>query len=233
MENRFFKLPFWFDEQLLLRDLATCTAWQWKAHFNQADYAGEWTSIALRSSSGHETDIYAHPDREAYHDTPLLEQCPYFRQLLAMFECEKESVRLLSLAPGSSINTHRDLQAAYEYGMFRLHIPLQTSDSVSFIVDGAALDMKAGECWYANFHLPHSVQNNGASHRIHLVVDGLRNAWSDTIFGKAGYDHEAERRNLDHDRHTKQQMIAELSLMDTEASKKLVSQLKAELGTEP
>jgi aspartyl/asparaginyl beta-hydroxylase len=231
--NRFFKLPFHFEQELLQQDLAACVSAHWKQHFNQADYSGEWTSIALRSSSGMETDIYAHPDAAGYMDTPLLDQCPYFKKVLEAFDCEKESARLLSLAPGSEIKEHRDPHTAYEYGFFRLHIPLQTSSQVSFRVDGCELDMKSGECWYANFHLPHSVKNDSASSRVHLIIDCRRNAWSDAVFKEAGYDFEEEKRNREYDQETKQKMIEALSLMDTETSRSLVAQLKQELENNP
>lgn len=231
MQNRFFKLPFRFDQARLACDLSSCVSGHWQQHFNQADYSGEWTSIALRSSSGLETDILAHPTAEAFRDTPLIKHCAYFSEVLASFQCELESVRLLSLAPGSEIKEHSDPQTAYEYGVFRLHVPVQSGDLVSFTVDGCELEMKPGECWYASFHLPHSVRNNGNTHRIHLVIDGRRNAWTDEVFAQAGYDFEAERRMLDYDRGTKEQMIAELARMDTDAARKLAAQLKHELQT--
>lgn len=229
MQNRFFKLPFRFDPARLAGDLSLCVKAHWQQHFNQADYAGEWTSIALRSASGSETDILAHPGAQAFRDTPLLTSCAYFAEVLASFQCQLESVRLLSLAPGSEIKEHSDPQTAYEYGVFRLHVPVQSGGDVSFTVDGCELDMKPGDCWYASFHLPHSVRNNGSTHRIHLVIDGQRNAWTDQVFAQAGYDFEEERRQRDHSRETKEQMINELMRMDTDAARKLAAQLKHEL----
>lgn len=229
MHNRFFKLPFQFDQSRLAHDLSVCISGHWQQHFNRADYSGEWTSIALRSSSGSETDILAHPGPKAFRDTPLLKDCAYFSDILSSFQCGLESVRLLSLAPGSEIKEHSDPQTAYEYGVFRLHVPVQNGGQVSFMVDGIELNMKPGECWYASFHLPHSVRNNGDAPRIHLVIDGQRNAWTDELFARAGYDFEAERRQLDYDRDTKQQMISELLRMDTDTARKLAAQLNNEL----
>lgn len=233
MHNRFFKLPFQFDQSRLLHDLSVCVNGHWQKHFNQADYSGEWTSIALRSSSGSETDILAHPGAAAFKDTSLLKDCAYFTEVLSSFQCVLESVRLLSLAPGSEIKEHSDPHTAYEYGVFRLHVPVQNGGRVSFLVDGCGLDMKPGECWYASFHLPHSVKNNGDARRIHLVIDGQRNAWTDKVFAEAGYDFEAERRQVDYNRGTKQQMIAELMRMDTDAARQLAAQLTNELHSHP
>jgi hypothetical protein len=230
MKNRFFKLPFLFDEVRLMHDLSLCLEFHWKNHFNQQDYHGRWTSISLRSASGSETDIYSHPGITTYTDTPALEKCLYFQDIIRSFQCTKETIRLLSLAPQSTIREHTDIQMGYEYGVFRIHIPVQTDTDVSFIVDGSDIPMKKGECWYANFHLPHSVENKGTAERIHLVMDCQRNEWSDILFREAGYDFEYERQRKDYDRETKKKMIEELSRMNTAASEQLIEKLKKELS---
>ena len=230
MNNNYFKLPITFDEVTLAEDLTTCRQLQWGSHFNQQDYVGKWTSIALRSASGRQDDIYAHPTHQVYADTPLLTQCTYFRQVCDWFMCEKESIRLLSLAPGSLINEHTDPHTGYPYGLFRLHIPVQTADAVRFRVAGVDLPMQAGECWYANFHLPHSVQNAGPNERVHLVIDCRRNAWSDELFRQAGYDFDEETRQASYSLDTKRRMIDELSRMESASARQLVLQLQQELG---
>ncbi|MBS1636627.1 MAG: aspartyl/asparaginyl beta-hydroxylase domain-containing protein [Bacteroidetes bacterium] len=227
--NRFLKLPLQYNVNRLLTDLDECVKTHWQSHFNTADYSGEWTSIALRSASGNTDDIYALPAATGFQNTPLLETCTYFKSIVDGFLCEIEAVRLLSLSPGSHIKEHRDLHQGYEYGFFRLHIPIKTVPQVVFRVDGVDMDMQPGECWYANFHLPHSVQNNGSEPRIHLIIDGKRNAWSDAIFAGAGYDFEEEKQNLAYDRDTKLKMIEALETMDTEASRELVRKLKLEI----
>ncbi len=219
------RLPFLFDTTLLQRDLATCLAEEWKLHFNQHDYDGSWTGIALRSATGKAHDIHAHPVDNAYHDTPLLAHCPYFREVLGNFQCETETVRLLRLAPGSVIKEHRDRGLGYAYGVFRLHIPIRTHAAVSFRVGGEELPMKSGECWYADFDLPHSVTNESASERVHLVIDCLRNAWSDELFRGAGYDFAEEKRALEPDAETKRRIQEELLRMNTEMSRKMAQQL--------
>jgi hypothetical protein len=230
MKNRFFLLPFSFDEQKLLHDLEICLGSEWPKHHNTNDYAGSWTSIALRSPSGKANDTYAHSQDETFTDTELMEKCDYFRSIIDSFKCKKETVRLLRLAPGSMIKEHCDRGEAYEYGVFRVHVPVTTEEQVFFTIDGQKLHMAAGECWYASFHLPHSVQHHGQKDRIHLVIDCVRNEWTDELFARAGYDFEEEKRILDYDVDTKKLMIEELSKMDTDASRQLVSKLNTELG---
>ncbi|MFN0175586.1 MAG: aspartyl/asparaginyl beta-hydroxylase domain-containing protein [Saprospiraceae bacterium] len=225
MDNRFFPLPFQFNTAKLAADLATCEAQQWAMHYNKNDYSGDWTGIALRSATGNAVDINA-VNTSSFQDTPLLAQCPYFQELLDTLQFEKDTVRLLALAPGSVIKEHRDRGLGYEHGCFRLHIPITTDEQVSFVVDNTRLDMKAGQCWYANFNLPHSVKHEGSTRRIHLVIDGTRNEWTDQLFGACGFDFELEKKGKEYDAATKAQMIAHLRLMDNDAVRALIAQLE-------
>ncbi len=162
--------------------------------------------------------------------TPLLESCPYILKILSELKCDKEAVRLLRLAPGSIIHEHRDRGLCYERGAFRLHIPLQTSEDVDFVVDNQRMNMRAGECWYANFDLPHSVKNRGELPRVHLVIDCVRNEWSDQLFAEAGYDFECERKVLAPDEATVLAMIAELERINTDTSKVIIADLKKQIN---
>lgn len=230
MPTRFLKLPFTLNPVQLRADLVRCQQEVWTDHFNTKDYTGDWRSLSLRSISGAATDIRAHDSPEEYQNTPLFDHCPYFGEIMALFRVRLQAVRLLALGPGSLIREHTDPQMGYEYGCFRLHIPLLTGSEVHFRVAGVDLPMQVGECWYADFHLPHSVANNGPTDRIHLVIDGLRNKWSDELFGRAGYDFEHEARMRDYSVDTKQRMIAELDRLDTDTARQLVAQLRQEMG---
>ena len=108
-----------------------------------------------------------------------------------------------------------------------------TDAAVVFIVDGHPIPMQQGECWYADFDRPHSVKNESAQERIHLVIDGKRNGWTDTLFAAAGYDFEAERRQLDHSVATKKQMIEQLRFMKTPAAEAIIQRLEQEIANSP
>lgn len=47
--------------------------------------------------------------------------------------------------------------------------------------------MKEGECWYVNTLLKHDVVNNGATDRIHLVVDLKLNDWLEEMLVGLGF----------------------------------------------
>lgn len=222
-------LPLKFEESALLNDLQTCVTSDWTMHFNRQDYDGDWNSIALLSATGNADDIRTYSET-GFVSTPLLDTCPYFKSILNNLLCEKESVRLLRLAPGSVIHEHRDRGLCYEQGVFRLHIPLQTAVEVDFKVGDRRLEMFTGECWYANFDLPHSVHNRSDASRVHLVIDCKRNTWTDQLFLEAGYDFEEEQRVLLPDAETIHAMIAELERMDTETSRVMIADLKHKLN---
>lgn len=227
MNLDFYKFDFVFDTNRLLSDLGICQQTEWPVHFNQFDYTGRWSSFSLRSISGSETDILATPNA-IFQDTPTLQKCSYFKEIIDFFECDKEAVRLLSLSPQSYIKEHRDDSAGYKDGFFRIHIPIQTNPKVVFKLNGNTLPMQVGECWYADFNLPHYVANDGENDRIHLVLDCIRNEWSDKLFASIGYDFENEHKP-NYDIETKKMMIEQLSLMNTETSRNLIEQLKSEL----
>jgi hypothetical protein len=101
-----------------------------------------------------------------------------------------------------------------------------TGPDVDFVVGGERLPMESGECWYANFDLPHRVHNRGVAPRVHLVIDCKRNAWSDGLFASVGYDFEAERRLLEPDPETKRRIVEALRIMNTETSRAIARDLQ-------
>ena len=222
------KLSYIFDLQKLVVDLVKCRAKPWKLHFNKKDFTGHWSGFALGSISESESDILATPNAN-FKDTPTLSKCLYFKEIIDSFQCEKEAVRLLSLSSNSYIKEHRDYASCYENGFFRIHIPIQTNDKVIFTVNQKPLPIWEGECWYANFDLLHFVSNEGATDRIHLVIDCLRNEWSDKLFATLGYDFEEEIKSK-YGKNTKLMMIEQLSLMKTETADNLIKKLREELA---
>ena len=228
MNPAFFRLALDFSVEHLHNELKVCEEEHWISHYNRQDYTGSWSSISLRSVSGASEDICPFSNK-TYIDTPLLEKCPYFKEVAARFECEKEAIRLLRLEPGSKIKEHTD-PISYEDGFFRIHIPIITNEQITFSVNKELVPMKAGECWYANFGLPHSVENNSDAPRVHLVIDCRRNEWSDSIFSKAGFDLNAVSERYLLDDKTKLLVIEELLRNPTETNLKIVETLRNELA---
>lgn len=214
-----------YNVERLCAELEDVLKEEWPLHFNSRDFNGDWRSISLRSLSGKSNDIYAHSNG-IYSDTPVLDRMPYVKEILGSWQCEKEAVRLLSLAPGSVVKPHKDPGCAYHDGAFRIHIPIVTNPDVHFCIEDERLPLKAGECWYMNFSATHSIANLGATPRIHLVIDGIRNSWTDQLFTSHGYQLPDENTAI-YDDATRSRMIEELEKMNTGAARELIARLKA------
>lgn len=213
-----------YDSLKLIAELDKCMSMQWYDHFNKKDYNGAWQSISLRSASGKEHDIYSNYGVESYQDTKLLAELPYLKSIIDSWQCKKESIRLLALHPKSEIKPHRDIGCNYKSGSFRIHIPILTNEHVRFTVGEENLVLLPGSCWYVDFTEKHSIKNDGKTVRVHLIIDGLRNEWTDELFSRHGYDLKEDKTSA-YDAATKLKIIAELERMNTETSKMLIDQL--------
>ncbi len=167
-----------FDASRLQADLDRIVSDDFVPHFNTAYYTGDWSVVPLRSIGGQTRQIYPDPTaKTSWADTPLLERCPYVREVLAYFRCPMQSVRFMRLKAGSVIREHRDLALSFNDGEVRLHIPVRTNPDLDFRFAGQRVVMAEGECWYHDFTEPHSVANRGTTDRIHLVIDCVVNDW--------------------------------------------------------
>jgi hypothetical protein len=174
------QLPFRFDPDLLERDLRSLSAVPWTEHFVRQNYDGDWSVIPLRGKAGATHPvmmIYSDPTCRDFADTPMLDACPYFRQVLATFEAPLQAVRLMRLAPGSVIKEHLDHDLSFEDGTVRIHVPVSTNAEVEFYLNRSRVVLKAGTSWYLRLSDPHSVVNRGAADRVHLVIDAEVNDW--------------------------------------------------------
>lgn len=175
------RLALNFDVKRLKEDLSLFEDTEnWYRHFITADYDGEWQIIPLRGSADAEHPtmlIYSNPICTDFKNTPWLDKCNYLPEVLASFQCNLQSVRLMKLTPGSIIKEHKDYDLDAEIGYARLHVPIQTNPSVEFYLNHERVVLKEGECWYLRLSEPHSVENKGVTDRVHLVIDAQVNAW--------------------------------------------------------
>ena len=171
------KFPFSFEAAHLQADAGKFAPEEWISHFNTHIYQGDWSGIALRASADAHVALYPDPTAENFIDTNLMARCAYVPEVLSVFECELKSVRFLKLGAGAVIQRHRDYMLGLEDGEIRIHIPVSTNPQVEFILDDQKVEMHEGEAWYLNFNLFHSVRNEGATDRIHLVIDCVVNDW--------------------------------------------------------
>jgi hypothetical protein len=225
-------LPMSFDIEKLQQDLSIVLELNWQVHFNKNDYEGNWDVIALRSLDGKAESIIpiAANMGKSYMNTPILEKCHYFKSIIDSFQCEVEAVRLLRLAPNSIIKEHTDKDLGYEFGEFRWHIPIQSNPKAIFYSNGELFHMTVGGLWYLNANLPHAVENLGSHDRIHLIIDGKRNKWTDDLFRQAGYDFVTEKKIMQAKRKTEiEWMIANFEQGDTTITQSLAQEWRQKL----
>jgi quercetin dioxygenase-like cupin family protein len=223
---RSIKFPIVFDTEKLKNDLSKIINKKWTDHYTN-DYTGKWTSVALMSKDGKSDSIYAFSNiNDEIVNTEILDSCTYFKEVLEGFLFEKTAVRLLQLAVGAEIKPHSDHCLGYEDGSFRLHIPIITNPEVEFILDGKRLIMNEGECWYIDANFEHSVANRGKQDRIHLVIDGIRNDWTDDLFYNEASENQFQKPKTVMSEEQKLLMIAELRKMNTAAADDIIRTLQ-------
>ena len=179
------KLPLLFDADALLGEVQKISPDWWIAHFNEADYTGQWTIAPLRGPAGEVHPIrmaYSDPSATEWADTPLLDSCPAIRSVVERLECPVKSTRLMRLDVGAEILEHTDHELGYEDGEVRLHVPVETAPGVEFWLNSHRVEMRPGELWYLNVNLPHRVANHSSKVRTHLVVDCEVNDWIKAFF---------------------------------------------------
>jgi Aspartyl/Asparaginyl beta-hydroxylase len=231
---QYLKLPVTFDTARLQQEVEEIAGGYWKQHYNKKDYEGSWSVIPLRSLFGSmdadfSIQASANPHIK-YLDTELMQHCPYIEEVLAYFECEKLSVRLMNLAAGAIIKEHSDHELNLESGEARFHIPVQTNESVSFFVDDELIPLKEGDCWYLNLSLKHRVSNKGNCDRIHLVVDCAVNDWVKAMAARTDIikkEIDASEAEKKYSPEEKAQIIAQLKMMGTATGNAIAAQMEA------
>lgn len=154
----------------------------WIDHVNKKDYTGGWDVLPLRCQRQHLEanpilQSFAIAEGDDWENLPIMAQCPHIQHLFTQLHCPIKAARLMRLKAGAEIKPHRDHELSIEFGEARLHVPIHTSDAVSFFVDGKIIPMRAGELWYFNADQTHEVYNRGSEDRINLVIDCVANDW--------------------------------------------------------
>ncbi|MDB5694677.1 MAG: Aspartyl/Asparaginyl beta-hydroxylase [Sphingomonas bacterium] len=181
------RLPLLFDAAAMAADLARLEALAWTDHFVRQNYSGVWSVVPLRAPAG-ETHpirmIAPQPAATSWVDTPLLDHAPACRAAIETFRCPVTVARLMRLTPGSRIHEHSDPDLAAEAGMARIHVVVTTNPDVEFLVNGRAVTMLPGECWYLRLSDPHAVFNGGSTDRVHLVLDLMVDEWLTAVIAR-------------------------------------------------
>ena len=177
------KLPFEFDVERLQAELQLLEN-EWELSLTPRTKTGEYWIINLMV-----------PDLEAERDefgifpfkwNPILDNCPYIKEVLDTFPCSFQRVMIRKLIAGKGFTKHRD-PMCYERGEARIHVPIITDELFEIYFNDERVIMPAGECWYLNTRLIHWGINKSHNDRVHLIMDCKVDAWLEDLFVKQGF----------------------------------------------
>jgi len=163
LETEFVRLPLLFDVERLREEVSGFSEDQWLKH--TTGFAGN-SSIPLISLDGELNDAMHGP----MLPTPALGRCEYIRQIMTTFGEVFSRSRLMRLDPGHEVPQHVDINYHW-FNRVRIHIPVTTTEDVTFHCGDKKIHMAAGEAWIFNSWLQHAVKNNSDIKRVHLVLD--------------------------------------------------------------
>src|SRR5262245_11034084 len=126
LDREFRKLPLGFDAECLAHEAAQFDAADWRPHPN--GHPGNSAVPLLAVDGDPSNDGVCGPMRP----TPLLERCPYTRQVLAALDTVLGRTRLMRIAGQAEATAHVDTNYYWQQRV-RVHIPIRTSADVQFI----------------------------------------------------------------------------------------------------
>lgn len=184
------KLPLAFDPGPIVEEISRAESKSpWIDHWAEATAtAGTWVFIPLVAARGDLPAVIAAECDDAPRLMEILAELPHTRNIIDTFHAKVLRARLMKLKAGAVIKEHRDFayfggqRWSFERGRIRVHIPIVTGANVFWMLSGKRIDMKAGEAWYVNVCMPHSVENRSDTDRIHLVLELEVNDWLRSMF---------------------------------------------------
>jgi quercetin dioxygenase-like cupin family protein len=185
-----YKLPLSFDPAPIVEEISlTESRSAWIDHWADASaIPGTWVFIPLIAAPGDLPESIRSERDDAPRSMAILAELPHSRSIIDAFQTKVLRARLMKLKAGAVIKEHRDFayfggqRWSFERGRIRVHIPIITGANVFWMLSGKRIDMKAGEAWYVNVCMPHSVENRGDTDRIHLVLELEVNEWLRSLF---------------------------------------------------
>jgi hypothetical protein len=182
------QLPFTFDVDKMLAETTVLKKEQYEYYkvipLRSPAYLVD-TSLSFPAPVGD----YADGSWTDWMDTPSLDKSPYLKSIINTFSQNTtvNLVRLLFLAPNSTVDEHTDptLALEEEKSMIRLTIPIDNNKGVEFFLNDTLMTMELGECWYMRLSDPHKVINDGTTDRINLTIDVIPNDWVLDLIDKA------------------------------------------------
>lgn len=169
LDSAFIQLPLQFDGQQLGDELQAIPESAWNPH--PQGFPGNSALLLIARDGNPRDDALTGP----MQPTPNLQALPYLQQVLAAFNTVWGRSRLMRIDGNAEANWHMDANY-YWHQRIRVHVPIQTNESVRFHCGEQSVHMAAGEAWIFNTWQMHNVFNPHPDRRIHLVADTLGSA---------------------------------------------------------
>lgn len=179
----FAQLDIFYNAKKMGTELTVAKSLDWIEHVNTQCYQGRWDVLPLMVPKDHVDShiiLQSFPfgNESQWVESHYLKKLPIIKALIARFQCEVLSARLMRLHNNAYIKPHRDQGLSLEASsQARIHIPLETTPEVRFQVDNALVPMDVNSVWYINADAEHSVKNLGNTPRTNLVIDCNVNEW--------------------------------------------------------
>jgi len=161
------RLPVQIDAQRLREEVANLPASVWGSAGGRVGVHDKSEAIFLRGFAPAEGEL-------PVEDRPILEHLPYARFIIeTLIPAPPMRCLLARLAAGGVIARHID-KAPYFGKTLRVHVPVETNESVFMVSRGLCYSMRSGEVWLLNNSANHAVWNTHPSRsRTHLICDFL------------------------------------------------------------
>lgn len=161
------RLPLRIDGQRLLEEVAQLPASVWGTSGGRVGVHDKSEAIFLRGFAPAEGEL-------PVEDRPVLERLPYARFIIEkLIPASPMRCLLARLPAGGVIARHID-KAPYFGKTLRVHVPVETNESVFMVSRGLCYSLQAGEVWLLNNSANHAVWNAHPSRsRTHLICDFL------------------------------------------------------------
>lgn len=127
--------------------------------------------IQLISPGGRSIEAGGVSTQESFKATKYLKSCPTISKFLESLPGKKFSCRISLIQGGGGLLPHRDFFRNIEFGVVRLHIPLQTNKKFNFNIGGKNFFLKKYHAHFVDVSKVHFVTNDCSEDRIHIIID--------------------------------------------------------------
>jgi Aspartyl/Asparaginyl beta-hydroxylase len=161
------RLPLQLDLRRLLDEVADLPLSIWGSRGGRVGVHRGAEAVFLRGFAPAEGD-------KPIEDRPILDRLPYARLIIEkVIPAPRMRCLLARLPAGAVIARHID-RPPYFGKTLRVHIPIETNESVFMFSCGLCYSMAAGEIWVLNNSAEHGVWNaHPTQARTHLISDFL------------------------------------------------------------